>query len=157
MNAEEKSKIQDPRSREARRAKLQRGGWQAFAPRNSIACRTAMVAERPAEGSRGLQPTVSRRIGKRRGATHEMAAPRSCSFNRRSATELYADLVRGLKPTATFKASLREAVPRLNLSSPAADLALGSWSLSDVWILELGALNVPLRPAAPSLGCPPNT
>jgi len=53
--------------------------------------------------------------------------------------------------------------PLLNLSSRPAGLALGSWSLSDVWFLDLeicfklGVLNFELRPVAPSLGCPPNT
>src|SRR5260221_2497068 len=66
------------------------------------------VAERPDEGSRGLQPTVFERSGLRRGAMPEgCVAPRRL-FNRRSATTLPATADRGLKPTATVKASRRE-------------------------------------------------
>ena len=65
------------------------------------------VAERPHDGSRGLQPTASKSVGSRRGVTPETLTS-WLSFNRRSATMLLVTTDRGLKPTATVTASLRE-------------------------------------------------
>src|SRR6266852_2618425 len=66
------------------------------------------VAERPHDGSRGLQPTVSGRSRLRRGATPESGMTSWRSFNRRSATTLSLMSDRGLKPTVTVTASLCE-------------------------------------------------
>jgi mono/diheme cytochrome c family protein len=66
------------------------------------------VAERPPEGSRGLQPTVVNGEELRRGATIERRARVGLLFNRRSATKAQTRLFRGLKPTATVIFSLRE-------------------------------------------------
>jgi len=77
------------------------------------------VAERPREGSRGLQPTVKSGRGLRRVAPPESFMPSRRSVSRRYATKFHADPIRGLKSTATFILSLRE-----NLSHPLASLRL---------------------------------
>ena len=70
--------------------------------------RVRLVAERPHEGSRGLQPTESGRLAPRRGATPEGGTgPVTPSVARRRRP--FPALDRGLKSTATIKPSLREA------------------------------------------------
>jgi beta-lactamase regulating signal transducer with metallopeptidase domain len=69
---------------------------------------TFVVAERPDDGSRGLQPTMSQKDELRRGATLESPMESGWHVNRRSATNNSSDHSRGLNPTATFKSSLRE-------------------------------------------------
>ncbi len=66
------------------------------------------VAERPDDGSRGLQPTVGCHKDRRRGATGEQTRSCHAGFKHRSATHPGPFEHRGLKPTATVKASLRE-------------------------------------------------
>src|SRR5260221_1265984 len=56
----------------------------------------------------GFSPRSSTGPGVRRGATLEGCKTSMHSFNRRSATTLLAASDRGLKPTATVRASLRE-------------------------------------------------
>src|SRR5260221_367039 len=72
------------------------------------------VAERRADGSRGLQPTVFGRTELRRGATPDGCGRRRRLFNRRSATTLFLMPDRGLKPTATVNPSLREEPANTN-------------------------------------------
>ena len=69
------------------------------------------IAERPPEGSRGLQPTVPPGRGPRRGATLEHHMTSACSLSRRSATRFPSGSIRGLKSTATVTLSLREGPP----------------------------------------------
>ena len=71
-------------------------------------------AERPPDGSRGLQPTVFDKAGVRRGATLEGCKTLRLAFSRRSATRLFVASDRGLKPTATVTASLREDLADAN-------------------------------------------
>lgn len=72
---------------------------------------TTLVAERPHEGSRGLQPTVPPGRGPRRGATLEHRMKSGRSLSRRSATRFPSGSIRGLKSTATVTLSLRENPP----------------------------------------------
>ena len=72
---------------------------------------SAGVAERPHEGSRGLQPTVPPGRGPRRGATLEHRMKSGRSLSRRSATRFPSGSIRGLKSTATVTLSLRENPP----------------------------------------------
>src|SRR4030095_16035934 len=69
------------------------------------------VAERLYEGSRGPKPTDGGVLGSRRGATLKKPIKWRRFVNRRSATTPVCRPVRGLKPTATFKTSLREEEP----------------------------------------------
>ncbi len=62
----------------------------------------------------------------RRGATHEDCKTSLLSFNRRSATTLLVMSDRGLKPTATVTASLREGRDDANRSPPGTARNLGS-------------------------------
>ena len=76
--------------------------------RSEESCPTGLVAERPPEGSRGLQPTVPSGRGPRRGATLEHHMKLGRSLSRRSATGFPSGSIRGLKSTATVTLSLRE-------------------------------------------------
>jgi hypothetical protein len=71
------------------------------------------VAERPCEGSRGLQSTEAGRAARRRGATIEIRCSQRQTdrFNRRSATAHTPAVFRGLKSTATLTLSLRDSTP----------------------------------------------
>ncbi len=78
--------------------------------------RLFQVAERPDDVSRGLQPTVFASLGLRRGATPEDRTASQGSFSRRSATRLLVTSVRGLKPTANVRVSLREFGAAANMA-----------------------------------------
>ena len=76
------------------------------------------VTERPDDGSRGLQRTGFRGLAPRRGAMLERSMTSRRSFNRRSATTLLLTSIRGLKPTATIKTSLREDLAKTDYHRP---------------------------------------
>ena len=78
-----------------------------YSPLHADAVNT-VVAERPTEGSRGLQPTVPRCRESRREVTLESPATRGTGLKRRAATLTFNRSIRGLKPTATVTSSLRE-------------------------------------------------